>query len=70
MNPVFIKFFLVFANALGKAIVREVAWLTVKAAREEMEARDRYVRRTQRPVVMRKDGQTRISKNSVTYEPN
>lgn len=66
---IFVRFCLVFADALGKAIVREVAWLTIKAARNEMEARDRYVRRTSRPpVVMKKDGDNRVPGKTISYD--
>jgi len=69
VNHVFYKFCLVFAAALGKAIVREVAWLTVKAARREMEARDRYVQETRRrPVIYRTEHKAKTPDQAITYD--
>jgi len=43
VNRLFSRFALMFASALARALVKEAAWLTVRAARRRMEARDRYV---------------------------
>ncbi|RLA50236.1 MAG: hypothetical protein DRQ98_13105 [Gammaproteobacteria bacterium] len=71
MNQLFVRFCVSFGSALGKALVREAAWMTVKAARQRIESRDRYCRQTNtRPAIDMEQRQgIWIPKDEITYGP-